>query len=164
LINHFSFRPFLEELAAHLGYKRVAIIIDEFDAIPKAALSDFLYTLRKIYHTKRSKRSPYSVGIVGVKSINQLNYDRSISPFNIQDDFSLQNFTLDQVRHLLGQYTEEVGQQFDSKVIENRLAQMLTDEMEIPRNETITAEHFEVAHQSILRERNTNITHLTPSF
>jgi len=38
---------------------------------------------------------------------------------------------------------------------------MLTDEMEIPRNETITAEHFEVAHQSILRERNTNITHLT---
>lgn len=174
LQDHFSFGPFLEELAAHLDYRRVAIIIDEFDGIPQAALADFLYTLREIYHTRDPKRCPYSVGIVGVKSINQLNYDRSISPFNIQDDFSLGNFTLDQTRDLLGQYTAEVGQAFAPEVVENiqrqtagqpylvnRLAQMLTDEMEIPRTETISAAHFEIAHQRILREHNTNTTHLT---
>ena len=174
LLDHTSFRPFLEELAAHLDYRRVAIIIDEFDGIPKAALADFLYTLREIYLTRDPNRCPYSVGIVGVKSINQLNYDRSISPFNIQDDFALENFRQDQVSHLLAQYTEAVGQAFDPEVIEgiyrqtsgqpflvNRLAQILTEELDIPLSEKITASHFEIAHQRILRERSTNIIHLT---
>ena len=174
LIDHHSLTPFLEELAAHLDYRRVAIIIDEFDGIPKVALSDFLYTLREIYHTRDPKRCPYSVGIVGVKSINQLNYDRSISPFNIQDDFALDNFTQNQVGHLLAQYTEAVGQAFEPDVIEgiyrqtsgqpflvNRLAQILTEELDIPLSEKITASHFEIAHHKILDERNTNIIHLT---
>jgi len=141
LIDHHSLTPFLEELAAHLDYRRVAIII---------------------------------VGIVGVKSINQLNYDRSISPFNIQDDFALDNFTQNQVGHLLAQYTEAVGQAFEPDVIEgiyrqtsgqpflvNRLAQILTEELDIPLSEKITASHFEIAHHKILDERNTNIIHLT---
>jgi len=114
------------------------------------------------------------VGIVGVKSITQLNYDRSISPFNIQDEFALPNFTLEQVRELLGQYTDEVGQAFALEVIEsihkqtagqpflvNRMAQILTEEMEIPLAETITLEHFEVAHKKILDEQNVHISHLT---
>ena len=85
---------------------RLVLIIDEFDGIPQAAVSDFLHTLRRIYLTERDARSPYSVGIVGVKNITQLNYDRSISPFNIQDEFTLPNFTAAQVRELLSQYTE----------------------------------------------------------
>ncbi|HIE27221.1 TPA: ATP-binding protein, partial [Candidatus Poribacteria bacterium] len=105
LKDHFSLQPFLKELASHLGNRTVAIIIDEFDGIPREALSDFLYTLRKIYLSGDANRCPYSVGIVGVKSITQLNYDRSISPFNIQDEFMLSNFTLEQVRELLEQYT-----------------------------------------------------------
>ncbi|MEM7126048.1 MAG: AAA-like domain-containing protein [Chloroflexota bacterium] len=174
LKDHYSFTPFLEELADHLDYRRVAIIIDEFDGIPQAALSDFLYTLREIYNTREPRRCPYSLGIVGVKSIHQLNYDRSISPFNVQDDFELKNFTIEQIRHLLGQYTEDVGQPFAPEVFEeihrqtagqpflvNRLAQMLTEEMDIPLTEPITLTHFEAAHKKILREHNTNITHLT---
>jgi len=45
LKDHYSFQQLMEELAAHLEYRRVAIIIDEFDGIPQAALNDFLQTL-----------------------------------------------------------------------------------------------------------------------
>ena len=107
------------------------------------------------------------------KISHNLDYDRSISPFNIQDEFHLANFTLEQVDDLLAQYTEEVGQPFTSEVIEalhkqtagqpflvNRLAQILTEELEIPKTETLTIDHFAKAHTRLLRERNTNIDHL----
>lgn len=173
LTDHHSLRLFLKELAAHLMPGRVAILIDEFDGIPPAALSDFLHTLREIYLERDPNRCPYSLGIVGVKSITQLNSDRSISPFNIQDEFALPNFTLDQVKDLLGQYTLEVGQAIAEEVIEslceqtagqpflvNRMAQLLTEEMDIPQNVTITPAHFEEAHQQMLSEQNVNISHL----
>ena len=109
-----SMRAFFEALGNLLENQRFVMIIDEFDAIPPTALRGFLHTLRNIYLSGR-ERCPYSVGIVGVKNITQLNYDRSISPFNIQDEFKLPNFTLDQVQELLSQYTDEVGQPFTLK-------------------------------------------------
>ena len=116
---------------------------------------------------------PHSVGIVGVKSIAQLDYDRSVSPFNIQDEFKLPNFTLEQVRGLFQQYTEEGGHALPPETTEaihkqtagqpflvNRLAQILTEEMDILKSEPITMTHFSHAHARLLRERNTNLTHL----
>ena len=41
----------------------------------------------------------------------------------------------------------------------NRLAQILTEEMDIPKTETI-AKHFTAAHTRLLHSRNTNIVHL----
>ena len=174
IADHVDMLNFFQELAGLLT-QRVVIIIDEFDGIPQAALSDFLYTLRDIYlEDDTSMRCPYSVGIVGVKSITQLNYDRSISPFNIQDEFALPNFTLAQVQELFGQYTDEVGQAFAPEVIEmlhrqtagqpflvNRLAQLLTAELDIPKTETITVAHFAKAHTALLWEQNVNFHHLT---
>ncbi len=174
IADHVDMLNFFEELAGLLT-QRVVIIIDEFDGIPQAALSDFLYTLRDIYlEGDTSMRCPYSVGIVGVKSITQLNYDRSISPFNIQDEFALPNFTLAQVQELFGQYTDEVGQAFAPEVIEmlhrqtagqpflvNRLAQILTAELDIPKTETIISAHFAKAHTALLLEENVNFHHLT---
>ncbi len=167
-----SMQRFFQTLGNLLEKQRFVMIIDEFDAIPPDALRGFLHTLRSIYLTGK-ERCPYSVGIVGVKNITQLNYDRSISPFNIQDEFNLNNFTLQQVEELLLQYTDEVGQPFDMQVIEsihkqtagqpvlvNRFAQILTEEMDIPKNEPITMDHFSTAHINLLRERNTNISHL----
>ena len=168
-----SMRRFFSRLGELLTPHRFVVIIDEFDGIPQGVLSDFLHTLRHIYLLGRTRRCPYSVGIVGVKSITQLNYDRTISPFNIQDEFHLPNFTLGQVQELLGDYTAEVGQAFAPEVIEtlhrqtggqpflvNRLAQILTEEMEIPKDRTITLSHFAMAHQQILGEDNVNIVHL----
>jgi hypothetical protein len=156
-----------------LENQKVIIFIDEFDGIPPAVVSDFLYALRRIYISRTVPRCPYSLGIVGVKSIAQLNYDQSVSPFNIHDDFALPNFTLTQVQELLGQYTVEVGQTFAQEVIEsihkqtggqpflvNRFAQILTEEMAISKNETIQMAHFAEAHTQLLEETNANISHL----
>ncbi len=152
---------------------KVVLLIDEFDGIPQNVVSEFLYALRTIYLSDEL-HCPHSVGIVGVKSINQLNYDRSVSPFNVQDEFRLPNFTFEQIQDLFGQYTDEVGQSFAPEVIKslhtqtggqpflvNRIAQILTEEMEIPKTETINQLHFSDAHTQILREQNVNIQHLT---
>ena len=89
-------------------------------------------------------------------------------------EFRLPNFSLQQVQELLSQYTDEVGQAFTPEVSEsihkqtagqpvlvNRIAQILTEEMDIPKTDTITPSHFSKAHTKLLRERNTNIQHLT---
>ena len=172
ITEHISMRRFFEDLGSLLGAQRFVMIIDEFDGIPQDAIRGFLHSLRHIYLSGR-ERCPHSVGIVGVKSITQLNYDRSVSPFNIQDEFKLPNFTLGQVQELFSQYTDEVGQLFTSETIEaihkqtagqpvlvNRFAQILTEELDIPKSEPITIEHFSEAHIQFLREGHTNIDHL----
>ena len=181
ITDNIAMRRFFEKLptllvaeeTAAASPPRVVLIIDEFDGVPEAAAKGFLRSLRRIYLYGREGRCPYSVGIVGVKSIAQLNYDRSISPFNIQDEFTLPNFTLEQVQELLAQYTEEVGQTFAPDVVEklhqqtagqpflvNRFAQILTEELDIPKTETVQMQHFSAAQARLLTERNTNIEHL----
>ena len=94
--------------------------------------------------------------------------------FAIQQEFHLSNFTSEQVAELLSQYTEEVGQGFEPEAVAsiykqtagqpalvNRLAQILTEEMDIPKTETITMEHWTAAHTQLLHSRNTNIAYLT---
>ena len=171
--DHILMRRFFRDLASLLNNKRVVLIIDEFDGIPQTIVSDFLYSLRRIYVSRTTPRSPYSLSIIGVKNITQLGYDRSISPFNIQDEFHLPNFTFEQIHELLTQYTEEVGQAFAPEVIAsihkqtagqpflvNRLAHILTVELDVPKTEPLTMTHFAKAHRRLLREGNTNIDHL----
>ena len=180
MTDHIVMRRFFRQLPRVLMAElstpvppRIVIIIDEFDGTPQAAVSDFLHTLRQIYLTGRDVRCPYSIGIVGVKNITQLNYDSSISPFNIQDEFTLPNFTHAQVHELLSQYTDEVGQRFAPEVIDmlhkqtagqpflvNRCAQILTTELSIPKSDTIQMHHFLEAYTHLINERNTNISHL----
>ena len=173
IADHLSMRRFFTALENLLKPQRLVMIIDEFDGIPQIVVSDFLHSLRRIYLSGVDSRCPFSLGIVGVKSITQLNYDRSISPFNIQDEFALPNFTLEQVQELLAQYTEAAGQAFAPEVIKglhrqtagqpflvNRFAQILTEELNIPKAECIGMSHFSEAHTRLLRERNVNIQHL----
>ncbi len=177
ITNHLSMIEFFEQLQRFLKYgenwQKVVLIIDEFDGIPTSALKGFLHAFRHTYVTDTTFQCPHSLGIVGVRSIAQLDYDRSVSPFNIQDDFALPNFTLAQVQELFGQYTAEVGQAFAPEVIEtihkqtggqpflvNRFGQILTEEMDIPKTEALTMTHFSEAYELFLDERNTNIEHL----
>ncbi len=182
LTDEFSMIMFFQHLASYLdsdshkdvpAFKKVTLLIDEFDGIPKTVLSDFLYSLRQVYLSEEMN-CPHSVGIAGVKSIAQLDYDRSVSPFNIQDEFKLPNFTLEQVKALFQEYTDEVGQTFAPEVIEsvhkqtagqpflvNRFGQILTEEMGIPKTEPIGAGRWTTAHAQLLEEDNVNLTHLT---
>ncbi len=177
LTDHVSLFNFFDELANLLELQlefrqKLVLIIDEFDGIPTDVVRNFLHSLRAIYLTD-DPRCIHSAGIVGVKSITQLTYDRSISPFNIQDEFNLPNFTLEQVQELLSQYTDEVGQPFDSEVVislhkqtagqpflVNRAAQIMTEELDIPKTDMIEMAHFAEAHTQLLEERNANIEHL----
>ena len=178
ITNHLSMMEFFEQVQRFLkhgeNWQKVVFIIDEFDGIPTSALKGFLHAFRHTYITHTTLQCPHSLGIVGVKSIAQLDYDFSVSPFNIHDDFALPNFTLAQVQELLEQYTAEVGQAFAPEVIEsihkqtggqpflvNRFAQILTEEMDIPKTEALTMTHFSEAHGQLLEEYNTNLTHLT---
>ncbi len=171
--NHVAFRRYLNRLATLMNEHHLIFIIDEFDGIPSAVVSDFLYTLRHIYLSRHTPRAPFSLGIVGVKSIVHLEYDASISPFNIQDEFQVPNFTREQVTELLSQYTEATGQHFAPEVIEtlhkqtagqpflvNRFGQILTDELGVPKTETIQMEHLLTAHTQLLQEQNTHLQHL----
>ena len=171
--DHVAMLEFFQEFANFLEDEKLVFIIDEFDGIPSDALRGFLHALRSIYVHRSMRQCPYSVGIVGVKNVTQLNLDRSISPFNIQDEFTLPNFTLEQVHELLTQYTAEVGQAFMPEVVKsihkqtagqpflvNRFAQILTEEMAIPKNETIQMAHSAEAHTQLLEETNVNINHL----
>lgn len=173
LTDHVSMRRFFQRFESFIQGEKLVLIIDEFDGIPRDAVNGFLHALRSIYVQRSMRKCPYSVGIVGVKNVTQLNLNRSISPFNIQDEFTLPNFSLEQVCELFGQYTDEVGQTFDPEVLENihrqtagqpflvnRFAQMLTEEMHIPKTEMITMTHFSNAHIEIREEDNANLSHL----
>ncbi|RKU32048.1 hypothetical protein C6499_03840, partial [Candidatus Poribacteria bacterium] len=73
--DHLSMLRFFTELENLLKPQRLVMIIDEFDGIPQTVVSDFLHSLRRIYLSGVDTRCPFSLGIVGVKSITQLNYD-----------------------------------------------------------------------------------------
>lgn len=174
ITDHISMSDFFYDFGKLIQSIRLVIIFDEFDGIPPDALRGFLHSLRQIYLSDLEQKCPHSVGIVGVKNITQLNYDRSISPFNIQDEFKLSNFTLEQVQELYAQYTDEVGQEIDTSVIAaihkhtagqpflvNRFGQILTEEINILTSDIIHMDHFNVSYKQILKESNTNISHLT---
>ena len=177
ITDHVSMGDFFDGLAKQLtthfnGFQRVVLFIDSFHGIPLALENGFLAMLRHIYLTDKP-HCPHSVCFVSVKNIIQRDMINTVSPFNIQDEFNVPNFTLGQVHELLTQYTEEVGQAFETEVVEalykqtagqpflvNRLAQMLTEELGIPKNDPMTIEHFSDAHMRILQEHNANFENL----
>jgi len=170
IVNDSLLLRFFRVFHSMMPEKKVVIVIDEFNGIPQEVLANFLYAFRTAYHHKRrGDNYIHSVSIVGVKSISQLDFDRSVSPFKIQDEFALPNFSYGQVEKLLGQYTDEVGQTFEAEVVwlmhektagqpflVNRLAQILTEELDIPKTEVIRVEHFHQAYSRLLNENNTH--------
>ena len=154
ITDHVLMRRFFRNLARLLNGQRVILIIDEFHGIPQAVENSFLASLRAIY-ISRYKRCPHSVSFGSLQWNIQRDSVNAVSPFNVQDDFVLSNFSLEEVKELLGQYTDEVGQLFSPEVIKaihkqtegqpflvNRFAQILTQELDIPKTEAITMEHF----------------------
>ena len=180
ITDHVSMRDFFqdfdEQLAMHYNNsQRVILFMDTFHGIPLALENNFLAALRSVYISNKP-HCPHSVCFVSVKSIIQRDMINTVSPFNIQDAFHLPNFTFEQVRELLTQYTEEVGQTFEPEVVEglykqtaghpflvNRLAKLLTEELEILKTEPITMEYFSEAYTRILQERNANFDYLLTS-
>ncbi len=163
------FRHIFTQLYKLAPYLRVVLIVDEFDATPQDVLSPLLQTWRTMYlDRQRRPHSLHSVVLVGIQNIARLNFGRS-SPFNIAYQYRLEDFSLDEVRDLLGQYTSESGQPFAAGVIEklyeqtagqpflvNRTAAILTQEVVQEYTRPIILADLRLAIQKLTRESNYN--------
>ena len=93
---------------------KCVLIIDEVEGINKKYFSDFLHSIRNVYHS-RENHCLKSVILVGVSNIVGVMSDNA-SPFNIADNLNVPYFTNEEVFELLGQHEKETEQIFEEKV------------------------------------------------
>ncbi|MBC8233554.1 AAA-like domain-containing protein, partial [bacterium] len=174
IYSQLSFTKFMETLHGQIPH-HLCLFIDEFEDIPKDVLDGFLRTLRGIYLKKQRDENYnilHSMGVIGVRSISQMTFARTSSPFNIHESISISNFTTEQVKELLMQYSKETGEVFSEEVIEfiadktggqpylvNLVAKILTTEIKpYTENRPITIPNTENAYMKMLTMRgNSNL-------
>jgi len=170
IVDNEAFFLFVKKLGGLIPDKKLVLLIDEFDGVSIEITGDFLYTLRDMYLRRRKEKafSIYSIGLVGVKNIRELNFG-STSPFNIATQVKLENFTIEQCYELINQYIEETGQKFPPEIIEkihfetsghpflvNRLCAILIEDVVRAETRPITHKDLQSALDRLLEEHNTN--------
>lgn len=174
LRDHISFSLLFEELNRVIEFKKIMIFIDEFDGIPLSELENFLVVLRDLYQKYKgvTQKALYSVGLVGIRNITKLVVG-GVSPFNIADEVVMPPFSLENVRDLFAQYTDETNQPFTGEAIDriyretsgqpwliNRLGTILTVDIKPETMEPIDESDVEQAIQVLLTERNSHFDNL----
>ena len=173
---------FLSLLARQAG-KPLVVFFDEVDGLTEGTAVTFLRELRDGYVTRNKIPFPSSIAIVGMMDIRDMKARvrphsetlGSKSPFNvIAEDFTLRNFTEDEVRTLYAQHTEATGQVFEPEAVKsamewsggqpwlvNALASECVDKIHDGRyDEPITAADIETAKEAIIRRRDTHVDSL----
>ncbi len=174
LTDHISFRILFEDLNQIIQSKKIVIFIDEFDGIPPTELENFLSTLRELYQYNKEQepKALYSVGLVGIRNITKLVVG-GVSPFNIADQVNLPPFSLENIRDLYAQYTEETNQPFTAGAVQkvyeesagqtwlvNRLGTILTMDIKPDTVEPINVIDVEKAITLLLKEKNDHFDNL----
>ena len=177
-----AIRSALRHLCRRAG-KPLVVFFDEADCLFGNVLFSFLRQLRDGYVNRDTVPFPASIALIGMLDVRdykaQIRPDGEslgqISPFNIiSKDMLLRNFTAEEVAALYAQHTEETGQMFApdvlGKVMEftggqpwlvNALARECVEEIHDFRyNETVTADDFETAKETIIRRRDTHVDSL----
>ncbi|MCI0698011.1 AAA-like domain-containing protein [candidate division KSB1 bacterium] len=95
--------------------KRMALVIDEFDALPDDRISETMHLFRSMYH-ERDVHSLHSLMLVGVRNLSGVVLDHA-SPFNVADELEVPYFTKAEVEDLISQYEQESEQKFQKKVV-----------------------------------------------
>ena len=170
---------FLSMLARKAG-KPLVVFFDEVDGLTEGTAVTFLRELRDGYITRDDIPFPSSVAVVGMMDIRDMRAKirpdsetlGSKSPFNIiRKDFTLRNFTRDEIAELYAQHTEATGQVFETAALDeawdltngqpwlvNALAAECVEEIhEFKYAEPVTASDMEVAKESIIRRRDTHM-------
>lgn len=111
--NQVHLERFFEQI--QIPSKLIVLVIDEFEGIPDAVLSELMHTFREMYHQKQY-HALHSLILVGVSIIAELVVS-SASPFNIVDELKISYFTFEEVNALIQEYSAESAQAFDKKVI-----------------------------------------------
>jgi AAA-like domain len=153
---------FFEELRRQR--EKIVLVIDEFEGIPQAVLGELMHSLRKIYH-ERERYALHSLLLVGVSTIADLIVS-SASPFNIVDEQKIPYFSKEEVKELIGQYTAESVQKFDTEVIKAiyantagqpglvcALCQHLVESIATDRSQSVTMADFYKTLTHFLTER-----------
>ena len=170
-------------MLARKAVKPLVVFFDEVDGLTEGTAVTFLRELRDGYITRDDIPFPASVAIVGMMDIRDMKAKvrphsetlGSKSPFNIiSKDFTLRNFTEEEVRELYAQHTAATGQQFAPDVFDavmdwsggqpwlvNALASECVEEIHGFRyGETIVAGDVETAKETIIRRRDTHVDSL----
>jgi hypothetical protein len=159
----------------------LVLFLDEIDALTGRTLISVLSQLRDGYQD-RPGYFPASVALCGLRDVREYKAASggdsgrlgTASPFNIKlTSLRLGDFTLDEVRALYAQHTEEVGQEFTAEASEcafeltagqpwlvNALAHEMVSRMRVPVTQPITADHVEIAKERLIRARETHLDSL----
>ncbi len=174
LSDHISFMHLFDKLNRIIQLKKIVIFIDEFDGIPLSELDHFLSSLRELYLKYKATKQKvlYSFGLVGVRNITKLVVG-GVSLFNIADQVTLHPFSLENIRQLVDQYTEETDQPFTSEAVEkiyeetagqpwlvNRLGTILTMDIKPGTIEPIDEKDVQQAVNLLLKEKNDHFDNL----
>ncbi|OQY45091.1 MAG: hypothetical protein B6242_11255 [Anaerolineaceae bacterium 4572_78] len=161
--DSFGLNYFFETLQKDV--KPIVLIIDEFEGIPDAVVSEVMHTFRQIYHQKENY-ALHSLVLVGVSTIAELIVS-SASPFNVTEELQIPYFTFEEVHDLIQQYMTESGQRFEDDVIkaiyDNTLGQpglvcalchYLVNDLVADKKHNINIEHFYITLKHFLTERS----------
>ncbi|MDR1193368.1 MAG: AAA-like domain-containing protein [Peptococcaceae bacterium] len=165
--------------------KPLVILFDEADCLSEGGLLSFLRQLRDGYVSRSDIPFVHSIALVGMRSVRDYKARSrdggdtlgSASPFNIvAKSLTLRDFTIDEIRGLYRQHTDETGQIFEENAIKlvysqtrgqpwlvNAVAREVTMEETPPADRPkpiITAQLIEDGIQAIILRRDTHIDSL----
>jgi hypothetical protein len=163
--------------------KPLVLLFDEVDCMSEDTLISFLRQLRGGYNTRDTIPFVHSVALVGMRNIRDYKAKvrpdseslGSYSPFNIvKKNYTLKNFTKEEIISLYQQHTGDTGQQFENEAIDfiyeqtqgqpwlvNAVVNEVIDEMlDFDYSQTVTSEMAKTAIQTIILRRDTHIDSL----
>ncbi len=175
-------KAFLTMLAKKAD-KPLVVFFDEVDGLTEGTAVTFLRELRDGYITRETVPFPASVAICGMMDIRDMKAKvrphsdtlGSKSPFNvIKKDFTLRNFTKEEIAELYAQHTAATGQAFAPEALDlvweytqgqpwlvNALACECVEEIhDCDYSLPITAEDIATAKETIIRRRDTHVDSL----
>ncbi|HRI69709.1 MAG TPA: AAA family ATPase [Polyangium sp.] len=159
----------------------LVLFFDEIDAIRGQSMISVLRQLRAGFY-KRPQAFPASIVLCGLRDVREYKAASggdperlgTASPFNIKvTSMKMSNFDQDQIGALYQQYTVETGQAFTADAMQrvweategqpwlvNALAREVTEIMQVPVTESITAEHVDQAKERLILARATHLDSL----
>ncbi|WP_462271300.1 AAA-like domain-containing protein [Desulfobacter sp.] len=168
---------------ARINEKPIVLLIDEADALIGDTLVSMLRQIRSGY-AQRPDFFPQSIVLCGVRDIKDYRIHLSSgdiitggSAFNIKaESLNIDNFTKDEIRHLLLQHTSATGQEFAQDIFSdlwedakgqpwlvNALAYEMTwkDQKARDRKLKIEPAQYKAARERLILSRSTHLDQLT---
>jgi hypothetical protein len=161
--------------------KPLILFIDEIDSLIGDSLLSVLRQIRAGF-AQRPARFPQSVCLIGLRDVRDYRvwskeagvYVSTSSPFNIKAiSITLSNFSLEEVKNLYLQHTQDTGQQFTHDAIEyayyltqgqpwlvNALAYQACFKETTDKTQPITKEAIDSAKNRLIAQRDTHLDSL----